>query len=227
MPDLIGLPEVEAATLIGTVATSSSWGRPAYVRCEQRPHTVAWQRPAPGTPVGDDLVVEVRTAALDLERFRGPCEPDDGDLGPLGGHDAVLARQFYRFAAAPSQGAPFVRGPIWVGIEDGLFSTTISGEEVAQLSAWELKTDYAERSGPFSALDVLAASGGYYELHRGVDNTCFTGAAEPPSELEGVRAISLSVSADTFSSCIGWWAVTLFLDEQDRIAGVALRLGSP
>ncbi|MDP2775942.1 MAG: hypothetical protein Q8O61_20480, partial [Nocardioides sp.] len=183
MPDLIGLPEVEAATLIGTVATSSSWGRPTYVRCEQRPHTVTWQQPAPGTPVGEDLVVEVRTAALDLERFRGPCEPDDGDLGPVTGPDAALAREFYRFAAAPSLGGPFVLGPGWGGVEDGLFSTTISGEEVAQLSAWGLKTDYAERSGPFSPLDVLAASGGYYELHRGVDNTCFTGAAEPPSEL--------------------------------------------
>ncbi|MFA6575697.1 MAG: PASTA domain-containing protein, partial [Nocardioides sp.] len=110
MPDLIGLPAVEAATRIGTVAASSDWGRPMTVRCEQRPGTVAWQRPAPGTPVSDDVVVEVRTAALDLEEFRGPCDPAEGDLGPVTGTDAALAREFYRFAADPSLGAPFVSG---------------------------------------------------------------------------------------------------------------------
>lgn len=227
MPDLIGLPAVEAATRIGTVAASSDWGGPVHVRCQQRPSTVAWQRPAAGTPMSDDVVVEVRLAALDLEEFRGPCEPVDGDLRPVTGSASLLAREFYRFAADPSRGAPFVRGPVWVGIEDGLFSTTISGEEVAQLSAWELQTTYAERIGPFSALDVLAGSGGYYELRRGVDNNCFTGDAEPPPALEGVRAISLTASSDVFSSCMEWWAVTLFLDPQDRIAGVALRLGAP
>ncbi|MDO9495712.1 MAG: hypothetical protein Q7J48_08435 [Nocardioides sp.] len=42
-----------------------------------------------------------------------------------------------------------------------------------------------------------------------------------------MRAISLIVPSDVFSSCMDWWAVTLFLDAQDRIGGVALRLGSP
>ena len=114
-----------------------------------------------------------------------------------------------------------------MGIGDGPTSTTVAGDELGELAAWELETEYAERSGPFSALDVLAASGGWYELREGVVGTCPEGAGEAPAELEGLRALSLASPADVTSACLEWWGVTLFLDAQDRIRGVALRLGAP
>ena len=88
-------------------------------------------------------------------------------------------------------------------------------------------TEYAERSGPFSALDVLAGSGGWYELREGVSGTCPESAGEAPPGLQGLRALTLSSPADVTSACLEWWGVTLFLDAQDRIRGVAMRLGSP
>lgn len=169
----------------------------------------------------------VRTAALDLERFRGPCPARGISVGPVEEADEALPQNFYRFAADPSLGARFAGGGVWVGIEDGPTSTTVAGDELGKLAAWELDTEYAERSGPFSALDVLAGSGGWYELREGVVGTCPESAGEAPPGLEGLRALSLSSPADVTSACLEWWGVTLFLDAQDRIRGVALRLGSP
>ncbi len=171
--------------------------------------------------------VRVRTAALNLDVFRGPCSPPDGELGPLRGPDAHLAHEFYRFAADPSLDAPFAGDETWVGIEAGPTSITLDETERQHLEAWELDAGYAEAVGPFSALDTLAASGGYYELRRGIAATCPEGNADPPAHLADARAISLTAPADVTSSCMEWWGVTLFLDPQDRVRGVALRLGSP
>lgn len=107
-------------------------------------------------------------------------------------------------------------------------ATRLSGSELGELAAWELdEVEYAERSGPFSALDILAASGGYFELRDGVANTCPGGNDRAPSELAGLRAISLTAPEDVTSACLEWWSVTLFLDSDNEIRGVALRLGSP
>lgn len=229
MPDLVGLPapaagrrlgELEARTRIGL---SSAWGRPVTVRCEARPGSVVRQHPAPGTPLGRRPRVRVRTAALDLARFRGPCSPVDGVRG-IRGVEAEIAEQFYRFAADPDLGAPFVDGPVRVRLGTG--PGAVVGEDVrTALTAWELSGPYAERSGPLSPLDVVAASGGYYEVRRGVVAECFTGAAQEPTA--PARAISLVARADAVDSCMNWWGVTLHLDAEDRISEVVLRLGSP
>lgn len=232
MPDLIGLPSVEAGRRLGEIegsaklGLSSAWG-PSIVRCGVRPGIVVHQAPTAGTPLRRRMVVHIRTAAMDLEEFRGPCEPTDGDLGPVTGPDALLARQFYRFAADAALGAPFVSGAVWVGIEHGPTAIRLGEAERTDPTAWQVGTGYAERTGPFSALDILAASGGYYELHPGVVGTCPSGDGATPPELAGLRAISLTAPSDTVSACSQWWGVTLFLDAENRIGGVALRLGSP
>jgi hypothetical protein len=227
-PDLVGLPSAEAARRLDRIDASAYWARPFIVRCEMRPGTVARQQPAPGTPLEPGADVEIRTAALGLDAFRGPCEPAGGDLGPSTGADAALARQFYRFSADPSLGAPFAAGEeLWVGIENGPTSTSLGKAELADLAAWEMGEEYAERTGPFSALDTLARSGGYYELHDGIAATCASGNDEAPPQFAGLRAISLTAPSDTTLACLDWWGVTLFLDSRGHIAGVALRLGAP
>jgi hypothetical protein len=223
MPDLVGLGSAEAGRRIGELGLGSEWGS-AVVRCQAQPGTVVRQVPAAGAVITDDTVVRLRTARLDLDEFRGPC--DVAELGPVTGSDAALARQFYRFAADPALGAHFVDGDVWTGIEAGLLVTTVSPARRADPSAWHLEGEYAERGGPFSALDVLAGSGGYFEVHRGIVGTCPAGDNDPPSELAGLRAISLTVPEASIDSCMNWWGVTLFLDG-DAIRGVALRLGSP
>lgn len=223
MPDLIGLSSAEAGLRIGELALGSAWDT-VTVRCGARPGTVVRQAPAAGTKLADQTVVRLHTARLDLERFRGPCEAEE--LGPVTGTDAVLARELYRFAADPTLGAPFVPGNVWTGLEDGLAATSVGAGQRADLAAWQLDGEYAEQGGPFSALDVLAGSGGYYEVHRGVVGTCPGGNAKAPAELAGLRAISLTVPEDSLDSCLQWWGVTVFLDH-GQIRGVALRLGSP
>lgn len=233
MPDLVGLPSAIASRRLGEIEMvfridlSSSWRGVRVVDCAVRPHTVVRQAPAPGTPLKRHTMVQIREAYVDIERFRGPCEPSDGDLGPVHGPDAALARQFYRFAADPTLGAPFVAGEVWAGIEGGPTGVTLGPDELGDLAAWQIDTLYAERSGPFSALDVVASSGGYFQLYRGVRGTCGFGEADRPPRLAGLRAITLTSPRDTVTSCMQWWAVTLFLDSSHRIAGVALRLGAP
>lgn len=227
MPDLVGLPAARAGERLGELGLGSSWGRPVTVDCRTRPGTVVSQRPAPGTPVGPATTVLVRTAAMDLGRFRGPCEARGEAVGEISEADVALARAFYRFASDPSLGGPFAGADVWVGIEEGMESTVLRGDALTDLAAWELGTGYAERSGPLSPLDTLAGSGGYYEVRRGVAATCPGGNDAAPPGLGDLRAISLTAPGDVVSACLDWWAVTLFVDSRDRIRGVALRLGSP
>lgn len=227
MPDLVGMPSAQAQSLLGELELGSDWGQPVPVRCEARPRTVARQHPAPGATIEPDTTVHIRTAALDLATFRGPCDPVNEYDDDVAEADAALARRFYRFAADPALGAPFADEAVWVGIEDGPTSTRLGGSALADLEAWRLGTAYAERSGPFSSLDTLAESGGYYALSNGVAATCPAGNDQAPPEMDGLRAISLTAPDDVTSACLEWWGVTLFVDSRDRIRGVALRLGSP
>ncbi len=233
MPDLIGLPSADAGRRIGELEASarlglsSNWGMPIVVRCGARPRTILHQYPEPGTPLQRRTEIQIRTAALNLDKFRGPCEPHITNDGGVAEVEAALAREFYRFAADPSLAAPFAPGDVWVGIEDGPSSSSLASDALGELMAWELNTGYAERSGPFSALDTLAESGGYYNLREGVVGTCPSGVGKAPPEMDGLRAISLTAPDDVTSACSEWWGVTLFLDSHDRIQGVALRLGSP
>ena len=232
MPDLIGLPSRVASQRIGRLemrnrlGIGSHWQEPIPVGCGLRPDTVMRQRPRGGAPLERGTEIQIRTAALNLDRFRGPCEPADGDLGPVTGADAALAREFYRFAADPSLGGPFAAVDIWVGIEDWPNALSLDPTDLTDLSAWEMHTAYAERSWPLSALDPVAASGGYYEVHEGVRAWCFT-SRDTPEAMAGTRAITLTAPSDTVSACMEWWGVTLFLDEDNLIHGVSLRFGSP
>lgn len=164
---------------------------------------------------------------MDLDTFRGPCGAPDGDLGPVTGPDAEIARNFYRFAADPSLGAAFADGDLWVGIEGGgPAAVQLDAAERSSLDAWRLVALYAERSGPFSALDVVASTGGYFELHNGIPG-CVATTDDVPDDLEGLRAITLTAPEDNVRACLEWWGVTLFLDDAGQIHGVALRFGSP
>lgn len=227
MPDLVGLPSVTASQRLGDLDVLTEWGRPVPVRCGVRPGSVTRQSPAPGAKLEPTTTIRVRTAALDLDSFRGPCAPSDAPESLLSEADAKIARQFYRFAADPSLGARFSPEGVWVGIEDGPPALSLSLSSLEELASWELGRGYAEQVGPFSALDTLALSGGYYDLEAGVAGTCPQGNSDAPLELRSLRAISMVAPEDVTSACYEWWSVTLFLDPQDRIRGVSLRLGSP
>lgn len=225
MPDLTGTGMNEAIERTAALGLDLTWDRGVAVRCDAQPGTVVRQDPPPGTPVEPGAEVVLRPAELDVERFRGPCP--SRDLGPVRGTDARLAEAFYRFAADPTADAPFADGATWVGTEGGVIETRVGPADRHDLAAWRLDGFYAERGGPFNPLDVLAASGAFYEVRRGVAPTCGFGDAGRPTELAGLRALSLTAPENAVAACMDWWSVTLFLDAADRIRGVALRLGAP
>lgn len=230
MPDLIGLPANGAMGELGRIQTDLQlrldWAAPVRVGCETRPGTVVRQQPAAGTALHRHTEVVIRTGEMDVAVFRGPCEPEDGEVGPVRGAEAALARDFYRFAADPTQGGVFGTGSTWLGIESGLWETTVAEEDRYDLGAWSMDTNYAEASGPMAPLDLLARTGGYFEVHHGVEEAC-TGDAAPPEDLETMRALSITPPSDVVGSCMEAWAITLFVDSGNVIRGVALRMGSP
>jgi hypothetical protein len=226
MPDLVGMPSTRAGETIADLGLSSEWGRPVVMGCEARPGTIARQHPHPGTPLTAPTVVRVRTAELNLDRFRGPCAASVIAAKSVSRADRELSRAFYRFAADPSLGASFA-SEVWVGIEEGPLSTTLTGATIAELSAWRVGSGYAERIGPFSALDILAHSGGRFELRTGISGTCPARNGAAPPEMTEFRAISLTAPDDVTGACSEWWGITLFVDTRGLIRGVSLRLGSP
>ena len=232
MPDLVGLPDAVAGGRIGELEGQaelglwSHWRDKLVTDCASRPRTVIAQEPSVGTPLRRRTEIQVWSARLDLERFRGPCRPEGGELGPVVGADADLAREFYTFAADPSRGNPFVAGEVWNGVEAGPIAETLEAVERPNLAAWQLEGAYGDWVGPFSALDVVAGSGGYYELHRGIVPSCPGGYDKAPPELVGLRAVTITVPSDTVTACLEWWGVTLYLSD-GLVRGVSLRLGSP
>lgn len=233
MPDLVGRPGRAAYGLLGSMRARGALldvtqGGPVAVRCGLRPGAVARQTPPAGTPLVGRVEVVVRLGALDLGSFRGPCP--GRALGAVGGADAAVVRALYEFAVDPAAGADglFAPGSTWVGIEAGPTSRWLDAEQRGEAGAWEFDVGYAERVGPHSALDLLAASGGWYDAVPGVVPTCGTGRDGRPHALAGVRALSVVVPRDVEDSCgENGWGVRVFVDRRRRIAGVALRLGSP
>lgn len=235
-PQLLGLGRAQAGRRIGRLESathlglSSDWRSEVITHCGPRPGTVVRQRPAPGTPLHRGSVIHVRVAAMDLRRFRGPCAvPGSVTAPPRHRPDAALAERFYRFAVDPHQPGPFAPGPVWTGLEDGpgRASTLVQPRQRRSPRAWRVRATYAERRGPFSALDVVARSGGYLRVHPGIAPTCPAGNAAAPRSLRGFRAITLTPWRDAVDSCSAWWGVTLFLDDRSQIRGVALRVGAP
>jgi hypothetical protein len=87
---------------------------------------------------------------------------------------------------------------------------------------------FRERTGPFSALDVVADAGGV-RTSTGRHGSC-TAAEEPlppPPELSTLQVISTQPDRRDVAACMQWWAVDLFVTDGGRIIGVDLDLGSP
>jgi hypothetical protein len=109
-------------------------------------------------------------------------------------------------------------------------------EELLERSAWRLDGSYAERSGPFSALEQIASYPGEnppdYELTNQFESrvrlVCLTQAYRPPaSYLEQGHAINIQPLLSKDLSCQDWWSVDLTVNDVGQITGVFLVLGEP
>lgn len=158
-------------------------------------------------------------------------EPSAHDLA-----DAVIA-----FALAPSTGSAGqlpLADQVRLGLGADLVATRSRGA-LAEAGGWLLEQTYFRAYiGPFSALRAIR---NHYEDTNsdavegpGAGFTLATGPACPGTEqqrsprgLEGHRRISLQPSVATYSTCLMWFSVDLYLNHQDQIEAITLDLWEP
>jgi hypothetical protein len=110
---------------------------------------------------------------------------------------------FYRFADNPQSGGPFDT-PISLGL-GGRLVKTITARESYDEDAWVLDvTNYAERGGTVSALDLLRQSEGNFRVLAGEHRGCPGPGAKAPLALSGGgRLLSISRVSLTAASTGG------------------------
>ncbi|MEM9564216.1 MAG: hypothetical protein AAGA93_16460 [Actinomycetota bacterium] len=101
----------------------------------------------------------------------------------------------------------------------------VPAAELSEPGAWALGAPdgFAGFSGPFNPLDQLRRSG--HRITTGPVAPCAGPPRDWPAALDGLRQVN--VEPIGIDSCIAWYGVHLFLDDEDRIAGVVLDLFGP
>jgi hypothetical protein len=139
------------------------------------------------------------------------------------------------FAATPSgetaAAVPWA-GEVLLGLGDEILAS-YSSAAVADPAGWLLDREaFRGRVGPFSALDTLST----WDRAPNSDVTELTASAGPhphcasppvaaPIGLEDLRRVSVQPVGVT--SCLTWWTVDLFIDDNQRVVAVTLDLYEP
>ena len=145
--------------------------------------------------------------------------------------DRQLAEALYELAASPSattlSNVPFAR-QVQLGLADQ-YLETVDSAALSEPDTWRLQVDFFRAYvGPFSVLDLLRDSGGSYDVSVGPHSTCAVeNLVLPPASLSGLRQISIQAEPADYTSCIDWWSVDVFVDDQGEVAGVTLDLYEP
>lgn len=146
------------------------------------------------------------------------------------------------FALAPSEVAarriPFAAGGIRIGLGQRLVDT-VGASELARPSAWTIEGDFGGVMGPFSALESIARhadgrdldpalrTNGELMLMAGPHTRCASPAADPPAGLRPMRQLSIQPADGSITSCLGWFAVDLYVAKSGRVRAVTLDLWDP
>lgn len=102
--------------------------------------------------------------------------------------------------------------------------------ELADPEAWVVDpgpNGFRDRSGPFSALDVIASTD-TIAIAVGRLGSCVSGDPQPmPDGLTSLHVISLQPSREGSATCMDWWSVDIFVTDAGRVEGIDLDRGAP
>ena len=169
-------------------------------------------------------------AAIAVALALGPARCEDLFVPPAAApSDVALTRAFRGFAADPSPEtaadvpfAPEVR----LGLASRLMRT-VGADEVADPEAWVLESAaFRGYTGPFSALDLLQRHD-RYDVSVGPHRHCASPPVAAPPDVEGLRRVSVQPSSRSIDSCLSWFTVDLFVDDDDVVQAVTLDLWEP
>lgn len=133
---------------------------------------------------------------------------------------------------AATQDPPLERvvsgGTVELGLDSGLVATR-TAEELTDPSGWVLDVDiYNGWGGPFSALDVLAAAQDQQrrlQVTVGPHDHCASPPVAPPPGMEDLT--QLSIQPTDGDSCIQWFSVNLFVEDDFTVRAITLELWEP
>lgn len=157
------------------------------------------------------------------------------------GRDTALIRDFVEFATHPSEHAaaalpfaPVVR----LGLGRDLL-TTVRGNDISDAANWVLDVEYFRAtSGPFNALRPVkmtvneertepGGNGSPFKVSVGEHPHCASPPMAPPDGLQTLRRVSLQPADDTIDTCLRWFSVDLFLNQERRVVAVTLDIWEP
>ena len=233
------------AVVAGTLAlTGCTNGTPAPAETVTVTVTVT----APPAPA-ETVTATATATATETETVEPSVYVPVGDYSILLGEgatrdDAALVAAFVEFALDPSSvpdGLRLAADGVQLGIMTTIY-TTRSPAELRRRSAWQVGSEedlLFERTGPFSALDAVSgwvtgqdpeAEGevvtGVFEVAVGPHGGCPYGIGGVPAGLESARHVWLRSSGELVSCAGGWFAVDLFVLD-DEVVAVTVELGSP
>jgi len=185
---------------------------------------VTLDQPRPATPTGE--AVEGGTAT---------SEATDADR--------ALAQRFVAFSldlgAASASELGLASEGVQLGLGDRLL-TELSVASATDPAAWEIPEDvFRGSAGPFSAIDVLgrgvAGSDGDPSVADmsglvvtvGDHPHCVSPPVPAPPEMSEMRRVSVQPSPDRMQSCLDWFTIDFFVDNDGMVAAITLDLWEP
>lgn len=178
------------------------------------------------SPAPDDMRCRVSSGVVISPQAMQPLpeEPDATTTDPEPtAEDKALVRSLELI------GGPFLPlftppNPVVLGLGEAV-QKTVPGDELPDPDVWVFDEPFAGRTPPFSALDTLRRADGDYTIRVGPHPHCAGTPIEPPAALAGLRQISIQPT--DVATCIDWFAVDLFVDDQGHLRGVVLDLWEP
>jgi len=95
-----------------------------------------------------------------------------------------------------------------------------------QPGAWLLNLDlFRARAGTSSALELIAAEDGRLRVTQGPHPHCASPPVSPPPQDATLDRVVVQPRAP--DSCLAWWTVDAYVDDEGKIRAVTLDLWEP
>ena len=133
------------------------------------------------------------------------------------------------FARAPSD-AMWAAVPLADSVDlglGGIIHASRSARELRKPAAWRLDLElFRARVGTSSALELIASEQGRLRVTHGSHPHCAAAKpVAPPAQVSDLKRVG--VQPRRWNSCLAWWTVDAFVDDDDKIRAVTLDLWDP